>query len=137
MRWYELAENPQAISELYSDVPSLESVHLIEVSLHRDGTRMSLKVALPRFPDKPPARWKAQGYNTVQVQLDFWTLQTILINGWSTDNFVDIHILPDANKQIDLQIVSSHCSIEATAHDFRITLHKFNLASMAKRGEHK
>lgn len=130
MRWYELAENPQAVSELYSDVPSLETVHLIEVLLHRDGTRMSLKVALPRFPDKPPTRWKVQGYNTVQVQLDFWTLQTILINGWSTDNLVDILILPNTNKHIHLQISSSHCSIEATAHDFRIMLHKFKFTSM-------
>ncbi len=129
MRWYELADNPQVLSELYSDVPSLEAVHLIEVLLHRDGTRMSLKVALSRFPDKPPARWKVQGYNTVQLQLDFWNLQTVLIDGWSTDNLVDLHILPGTNKQIDLHILSSQCSIKATSHDFRMTLHKFNLAS--------
>jgi hypothetical protein len=122
MKWYELAENPRAISELYNDVPSLQGVDVKEVILHRDGPRMSLKANLPRFPEPPPARWQLRGYNTAQIQLDCWVLESIQIAQWSTNNLVDIHLETTANGKILLNITSPQCSIQAIFLGFRISV---------------
>jgi Immunity protein 50 len=128
MRWYELAENPRAITELYSEVPLLQSIRLVEVLLLRDGPRMTIKTDLPRFPDKAPARWKLQGYNEIQLQLDFWGVQSLHIAHWSTEDQVEIQIRAAVEKRIDLTIVSSQYHITAMAHDFRIKIHKRSIS---------
>lgn len=124
MRWYELAENPRAITELYTDVPLLQSVRLREVRLDRDGPTMKFTIDLPTFPDKVPARWKLRGYNAVQMQSDFWWLRSIQIDRWSAENLVDIQIEATTDGLIALQAASPQCHIQAIAHSFRITLLK-------------
>ena len=105
MEWYQLAHNPQAIVQLYTSAPSLRRVELMELVLHRDGSRLHLRGNLTQFPDKPPPRWLRDGVNTVHIQLDFWGLKSLQIVGWSTDNVVDIHI----EKREDGQIALSTC----------------------------
>jgi hypothetical protein len=124
MKWYELAENPLAVSEIYSEVPSLQSVRLVEVLLLRDGRRMTVKIEMPHFPDKIPKRWKLQGYTSIQIQLDFWDLQSLDIVQWSSEDQVDMQIEVRAERRIEVKVRSSQYRIQATAHDFRITLHK-------------
>jgi Immunity protein 50 len=116
MRWYELAENAQALTELYSDVPLLQSVEIFRVALNEDEARMRLEIALTRFPDRPPAQWRAAGYNTVVIQLDFCGLELIQIDRWSTENLVDIQIEALADGLLAVKATSSSCSIQATAH---------------------
>lgn len=120
MRWYELAENPQAITEFYTDVPLLRSVEIFRVALYEDEARMRLEIALTRFPDRPPAQWRATGYNTVVIRLDFCGLELIQIDRWSTENLVDIQIEAIADGLITVKATSSFCSIQATAHLFKI-----------------
>lgn len=124
MNWYELAENPQAIAGIYRDVPSLKAVRLIEVSLNVRGPKMNLKIDLPRFPDNVPARWKLQGYNRIQLQLDFWILQSLQIEDWWASEKADIEISRHNDKQVRLQVFSPQLSLDGIAHDFRITIHK-------------
>jgi|SRR5581483_3138932 len=124
MKWYELAENPQAISALYSEAPSLQSVHLKEIHLHRDGPRMTLMIDLSQFPDRIPARWKLRGYTFVQLQLDFWDLTSIEMIQRSMQNPVDVHIGTTGERRVSVQVVSSGGHIQAVVRLFRITLHK-------------
>lgn len=129
MKWYELAENPRAITELYSDVPLLQSVRLVAVHLLRDGPQMTIKMNLPRLPDIVPNRWKLQRYNDIQMQLDFWGIQSLHIAQWSVEDQVEIHIGVTVEKQIDLIIVSSQYRIQAIAHGFRIKILKRSIPS--------
>lgn len=124
MKWYELAENPRAVSELYSEVPSLQSVRLKKFHLHRDGPRMTLMIDLVQFPDKLPARWKLRGYASVQVQLDFWDLSSIEMILQSVENPVNIAIETTGERQLDVQVASSAGHIQTVARMFRITIHK-------------
>lgn len=119
--WHELAENHQILFELYNDVPSLQAVDLIEVILSENGTQMSLKIILPRFPDKSPRKWVENGYNTVQIQIDFLELEEVKISHWSTRNHVDVQIELLADRQIMLSVASLLCSIQAKARSFRIS----------------
>ncbi|HKX27143.1 MAG TPA: Imm50 family immunity protein [Blastocatellia bacterium] len=91
-RWYELADNPKAITELYETVPALERLDLHELLLHRDGPRLTLKANLYPFPEIPPDRWVRNGFNRVIIQLDFWGVQSVSISGWSTEIVIDIEI---------------------------------------------
>lgn len=124
MKWYELAENPRAISELYSEVPSLQSVCLKKFHLHRDGPRMTLMIDLVQFPDRIPARWKLRGYTSVQVQLDFWDLSSIEMILQSLENPVNVAIETTGEQQLGIQVASSAGHIQTVACLFRITIHK-------------
>ncbi len=124
MRWYELADNPLAITRVYSEVPSLQSVALREVILDRDGPRMILKLDLPLFPDKPPERWKFRGYSAVHLQLDLWGLESLQVAQWTAKNQVWVQIERTVKGRIALQVTSSQRCIQAVARSFRITLHK-------------
>lgn len=80
--WYEACENPQPFGEMYASAEGLDRVRLFEVILGRDGARLRLRVQLPRFPDRPPARWSPEA-NAVQVAVDFWLVEELGIEGWS------------------------------------------------------
>lgn len=120
MKWYELTENPQVIVELYRDVPSLHSIDLLEVVLSVDHAKMTLRADLSRFPDNPSTRWREMKCNTIQIQLEFWELQSLKIVQWSTENLVDAQIERTSDGLIALNIISLRCDIRAIAHSLRI-----------------
>lgn len=120
MRWFELAENPEVITELYYEVPSLQTIDLHEIALYEERAKMVLRADLNRFADKPPTSWIKRNYNTTYIQLDFLELKTIQITRWSTVNVVDANIGVTEDGNIQLIIISSTCYIQATAQSFRI-----------------
>src|SRR5579863_3581947 len=120
MRWFELEENPEVITELYHEVPSLQTIDLHEIALHEDRAKMVLRADLHRFADKPPTSWIERNYNTTHIQLDFLELKAIKITRWSTVNVVDANIGVIEDGSIQLNIISFDCSIQATAQSFRI-----------------
>jgi Immunity protein 50 len=121
INWYQLAENPQTLSDIYTDVPPLQEVDLIEVILIENGTQMSLKIILSRFPDKPPRKWVESGYNTIQIQIDFLELEEVKISHWSTRNHVNAQIETITGGQIMLNVASLSCNIQAKARSFRVS----------------
>lgn len=83
--WYEACDNPRALRELYTSGDGLERVEMFGVTLHREGTRLGLRIQLPRFPDHPPARWDPHA-SAVQVTVDFWFVRDLQIEGWGHSN---------------------------------------------------
>ncbi|MGE0128126.1 MAG: Imm50 family immunity protein [Blastocatellales bacterium] len=83
--WYQLCENPRAITERYKAEPADTPVVIHEVRLHEDGPLVQLKIDLPVFPEKPHPRWPV-GANTLQVELNFWGVSAFEQTGWGTDN---------------------------------------------------
>jgi hypothetical protein len=121
MEWYEFSHNPQAVTQLFSTAPALRKVPLFEVVLHEDGPRLQIRLNLNDFPERPPARWIRAGYNTVQAELWFWTLTSLHIEGWTTNNIVDVHIGNQGDGELSLLIQGESCLIRATClHSFRI-----------------
>lgn len=119
MQWYELAENPQVIAELYNEVPQLQAIDLMEVIL-QDGAKMTLNADLPQYPEKPPVHWVEAGYNTAYIRLEFCGLESLQITQWSTENLVDAHIEAITEGLISLKVVSPQCNIQAHAHSLKI-----------------
>ena len=82
--WFARCENPHAFGQMYASARGLERVRLFEVVLDREGRRLRMRMELPRFPDRPPARWSRQA-NAVQVTVDFWSVCALRVDGWSHD----------------------------------------------------
>lgn len=125
MEWYSLAMNPRAISELYTDVPSLQAVPLEQVILSNNGpTMITLKMNLSRFPDNVPPRWKFKKYTSIQLQLDFWEPEAVEVSHRLGSLYANISIESTPDKRILLSVTSSSWNIQAYALAFRITLRK-------------
>ena len=132
MQWYELAENPRAISEIYTVVPSLQAKRLKEVRFD-EGSKITFVVDMMVFPENVPMRWKQRGYNVLLLQLDFWEIRSVQVTRWSRDNIVDIQVERMINGQIEVQAISPTCHVQLIAHDFVLALHKRVQASIDKR----
>jgi hypothetical protein len=83
--WYLHCENRQALERLYTSWEGLKAVELHEMVIHRDGPRLQFRIELPRFPDWPPPRWR-RGENAVQVEVSFWGVTGLGIDGWTNRN---------------------------------------------------
>lgn len=73
MKWYEFADNPQAISVLYTDVPLLEDIEIFQVNMQLHNLLTEITFSLPRYPDNPPRRWHMD-CNIVSVTLSFYDI---------------------------------------------------------------
>lgn len=116
--WLSLAENPKAILSLYGKPPSLSAIDLIEVKLHRDGPRLELRADLAQFPEDPPDKWRANGYNTVQMKLSLVGLKDINISSWSLRNLAKMK-LEKRGGRIALTVHGDECHLESVG-DFLI-----------------
>ncbi len=83
--WHQLCDNPQAIEHLYSRVPELDAIDVHEVALQRDGPCIQVRVELPVFPDRPPAKWPRSA-NAVQMTLALVGVSGLKLDGWGTSN---------------------------------------------------
>lgn len=119
--WPDLTLNPEAITRLYPDAPpSLRGVHLSEVSLHRDGPRMSLHVLLADFPARPPARWARERCNAVALQLDLFDVADVDLAGWSTDNIADLDLARAPDGRISVRADAAPLRLRVTCHSLRV-----------------
>ncbi len=109
MRWYELTHNPRAITHLYDEVPPLEQMELIEFILKRDGPKLICKMNFPRFADHPPERWH-KDYNTVHIELEFWTLSDFSIEGFPTTPMLTFS-LEQVGKKIQVCAEAPGCGV--------------------------
>ncbi|WP_080671708.1 Imm50 family immunity protein [Salinispora cortesiana] len=91
--WIDLLGKPDGIRAVYGeDLPTLSSVDLHELSLHRDGPLATLRFDLAEFPRRPPKKWADQGFNVVQVQLSLGGVQRLTVAGWEVNVTLDIEV---------------------------------------------
>ena len=112
MHWLELTHNPLAIKHLYDSVPPLEAMESIDMHINREGPKLKLRMNFPRFADHRPARWNKND-NTVHIELDFWTISNLEIDGFTTNP-----ILNFSTDQVDHQIL-----VRAEGQGIRIRFH--------------
>ncbi|MFF7751331.1 Imm50 family immunity protein [Streptomyces sp. NPDC007971] len=113
--------NPEGINRIYQGAPpSLSGIRLHQVVLGRDGPEMRVRLDLPDYPARPPRKWAAQGFNTVQIELAFGGLRSITLDGFGTDVTADISLTGGDGISVDIvgtgariQAVSDSASIAA------------------------
>jgi hypothetical protein len=91
MSWYELTRNPKAITHLYQEVPALREMVVTLCQLDPRGPSVRIEMDFPRFADHRPERWNPL-WNTVAIQLDFWGIEDLKIEGFSTNPVLDFSV---------------------------------------------
>lgn len=118
--WLDAVDDPRALRAIYGDdVPPLTAVPVHEICLHRDGPRLVLRLDLPRYPLAPPAKWTAQGFDTVQIQLMLIDVLELSIDGWSSDPVADITLERDGDAVTVTCAGTTRC--RARAHTATVT----------------
>ena len=94
MNWTDCLDSKTLIENLYPVPPSLNGVRVLEVDLHQDGPKLSMRIDLNEFPDPPPKKWVTNGFNRAQITLTFLAIKSLKINGWSRNNIVNVVVEP-------------------------------------------
>ena len=91
--WLDVVVDAAPVRSIFTDdIPSLERVDLHEVVLHRDGPRMSIRFDLASLPKVLPTKWRAQGFNCVQITLMLIGVGPLTLSGWGTHCVVDLAV---------------------------------------------
>ncbi|RLL66499.1 Imm50 family immunity protein [Streptomyces sp. Z26] len=115
MDWTTALIDATAIHAIYGDsTPQLQAVSMHEVFLKRDGPQLTLRMDLAEYPSPPPRKWAAQGFDTVQIQIDLFGLQSVRLENFSTTIIGDLIITREGgaistrfdSRQMKLQAVS-------------------------------
>ena len=116
--WMNLLESSQALKSIFNDEPVLKDVILHEVSFRDNGASLFLKIDLNEYPKKQPKKWEISKFNTVQLTLEFWEIDKLIMENWETTNLVNIQLLL-VDEKINLSINGS-ISLKCNADIFSI-----------------
>ena len=97
--WHQHCDNPQAIEHLYHTGPALDAIDVYEIVLQRDGPFVQLRIELPTFPDRPPAKWPAAA-NAVQMTLTLVGVSELALDNWGSSNRGAITIEKTENRKL-------------------------------------
>ncbi|MGH3314094.1 MAG: Imm50 family immunity protein [Streptomyces sp.] len=93
MSWTSTLADATALQRVFGgDPPELRETRVHEVTLSRDGPQVTIRIDLPTYPTSPPAKWRTQGFNTVQAEITFVGARDISVEGFGRDPIVDIEI---------------------------------------------
>ncbi|WP_165956638.1 Imm50 family immunity protein [Kribbella antibiotica] len=96
MEWIEALSNPQPVLAIYGNkLPALDKVRIEELVLSVNGPTLRLRFDLAEFPADPPAKWRRDGLEVVQIELAFGGLQAISINELTVDSICDLTVRKD------------------------------------------
>ncbi|MFD0675242.1 Imm50 family immunity protein [Cohnella sp. GCM10027633] len=91
------------LKSIFNNIPQLTNVNILELRITYNDS-VSIRLDLPEYADKPPQKWTDQGYNTVQLQIDFsgvdvFDIQLVRkISGAETVNRIEIIRDSELNK---------------------------------------
>ncbi|MGW1803452.1 Imm50 family immunity protein [Streptomyces sp. NPDC002078] len=117
MSWTSFLHNPEGITSIYQGAPpDLTGVHLHEAALHVDGPTLKLRLDLTRYPDQPPRKWVAQGFNTVQIELCLSGLKTVALEGFGTQISANVSLGKEGGEGVFVEVISPETRIRAVAN---------------------
>ncbi|SOD87656.1 Imm50 family immunity protein [Streptomyces sp. Ag109_G2-15] len=93
--WSELLVHSERLTALYTELPPLEHLVLRSVHLSPYGPGVTLRVELPRFPDRAPVTWTEAGCDRFEAQIEFLAVgEDLRMRGTPDRTVVDIELSP-------------------------------------------
>lgn len=118
--WLELLVDANPILAIYGeDVPTLDSIDLHEIVLHRDGPRALLRFDLQHFPKCPPKKWVAAKFNRVQLKLLAVGIHQLSISGLQPKCVLNLSVT-DSNGLICLHADKGEMKFDIVADNLLI-----------------
>jgi hypothetical protein len=97
--WLSTLADAKAVEHIFGEeIPDLKGVCLHQITFHRDGPQVIVQLDLPAYPPDPPAKWKAQNFNTVQLEIIFVGARNIELNGFGTEIMADVDMNAHAGE---------------------------------------
>lgn len=69
--WYDCLSGTDFLKRLYNKIPELKSVIIEKFLVTYYGWTVLMVLDMPRWVDVIPEKWKLQGYNSVQIAIEF------------------------------------------------------------------
>ena len=102
MNTYDRVMNPQALTSLYGDFPSLDGSEFIGANFRCDDPLLTAKFVTTKKPKITPKRWP-QYYDEVIIELSFIGVNHLSFREWGYQNSID---------KFELNIVDDHASVQ-------------------------
>lgn len=113
MTWNDFLVNAKdAFTTYYDGVPDLAGVRLRSVHLDGWDPTVTLRLDLPRFPD----RWDGGPGDTMQCQLQFVMVQDFLMEGWQPPVTADVALCALPEHRLAVQVVAPGVAVSFTAN---------------------
>jgi hypothetical protein len=91
--WLSAVDQPEELLEAFGgEVPSADGIDIYDLALRCGDPSMSLRFTLASYPTDPPARWRSEHANAVQVQLTFHPIREIAVTRWGWRGIADLHL---------------------------------------------
>jgi hypothetical protein len=117
--WIDVVDRTEGLVAAYgSQLPTLDRVELVALTLSQDSTPLTLRFDLADYPSEPPRRWALKKANTVQLELALFPLETISLSRWGTLGIADISLTRSENfilrargGELDLSATSKFAAV--------------------------
>lgn len=70
--WYEYVDRLDLLKKLYTEIPPLDGIRLVKLSVFPIENRIDVSFVLLHLPDWIPAKWKSMKGNAIKIELSFW-----------------------------------------------------------------
>ena len=116
MSWTSALTDDTAIQNIYKgNPPELRAVRLHEIAVSSEGPLLTVRFDLPEYPAAPTAKWKINGFNTVQVVLTLAGVSRISLDGFATNLVVDMEFPAIDAGAVEFCINSDDVNLQASA----------------------
>ena len=105
MSWVHLIDHDGKLDAIYGkecDFPT--DIDLHEIVLSRNGPTASIRFDLSVYPVVPPPKWRAQGYNTVQLTMLIIGVEKIDLSGLATSMRGKINVDQRSQSRFDVHV---------------------------------
>ncbi|MYT23065.1 hypothetical protein GTW69_22720 [Streptomyces sp. SID7760] len=111
MTWTEFVVDAD-FTAYYEEVPGLTGVRLRSVHLDGWDPTVTLRLDLPRFPD----RWAGAPGDTMQCQLQFIMVQDFLMEGWQPPVTADVVLRALPEHRLAVEVAAPGVALSFTAN---------------------
>lgn len=120
MTWIDSLENPEAVKSVFGITPSLDSIDLILITMNRDGPTVTLNIALNETPSTSSAKWQKIGANAVTLDLQLLAVETLSVDGWSSDTNVKLKIDQSDDGKIRVLALGTRIKLDCTCRFIKV-----------------
>lgn len=111
MTWTDFIVNAD-FAVYYEEVPDLTGVRLRSVHLDGWDPTVTLRLDLPRSPD----RWEGTPGDTMQCQIQFMMVQDFLMVGWQPPVTADVALRPLPEHRLAVEVAAPGVGLSFTAN---------------------
>ncbi|MEC0555066.1 immunity 50 family protein [Bacillus haynesii] len=98
--------NPQAIANIFGDMPNFIDSELMDVELRRDGPCLFVRLMTKKDVVNKPKRWNK--WDVVYIEISFIAVRNLTIKGLGTSNIINQFEINEDEEEESLKIKCSN-----------------------------